>query len=263
MRRILLSFLTCVSPLAAEPVLVAHRGASEDAPENTLPAFELAWEQGADAIEGDFHLTADERIVCIHDDDTKRTAGRDLKVASATLAELRTLDVGTWKGIQWAGTRIPTLEEVLATIPNGGQLFLEVKCGPEIVPVLLARLEEAGLAKDQVTVISFEEAVIRKFKKAAPDRPASWLCSIKKRNGSVRPTLATILETLDTIGADAVSTSARDGISREFVAGLRKQGFPHHVWTVNDAATARKFLELGSRTITTDRPGALRAEMAR
>ena len=71
--------LMAVSSLhAAEPFLVAHRGASHDAPENTLPAFELAWKQGADAIEGDFHLTKDGKIVCLHDYDTKRVSGTKL-----------------------------------------------------------------------------------------------------------------------------------------------------------------------------------------
>ncbi|MDP7286911.1 MAG: glycerophosphodiester phosphodiesterase family protein, partial [Phycisphaerae bacterium] len=71
--------------------IVAHRGASRDAPENTIAAFELAWKQGADAIEGDFYLTKDRRIVCIHDSSTKRTARANLSVAKSTLAELRKL----------------------------------------------------------------------------------------------------------------------------------------------------------------------------
>lgn len=92
-----ISLLFLFTHLSAEPVIVAHRGASHDAPENTLPAFELAWEQGADAIEGDFHLTRDGHIICLHDKDTKRTAGVKLVVKNSPLAELRKLDVGEWK----------------------------------------------------------------------------------------------------------------------------------------------------------------------
>jgi glycerophosphoryl diester phosphodiesterase len=80
----------------AEPFIVAHRGASADAPENTLPAFELAWKQGADAIEGDFHLTRDGKIVCIHDYDTQRVSGSKRVVKDSTLDELRALDAGAW-----------------------------------------------------------------------------------------------------------------------------------------------------------------------
>ncbi|MEM7392442.1 MAG: glycerophosphodiester phosphodiesterase family protein [Verrucomicrobiota bacterium] len=108
----LLLWLFPISSFPADPIVVAHRGASKDAPENTLPAFNLAWEQGADAIEGDFHLTADDKIVCIHDRDTEEVASVKKIVRQSTLAELKRLDVGSWKGKQWADTRIPTLAEV-------------------------------------------------------------------------------------------------------------------------------------------------------
>ena len=125
------TFLSFVflSTCFAKPLIVAHRGASFDAPENTLPAFELAWEQGADAIEGDFLLTKDKQIVCIHDHSTKRLADRDLEVKSSTLAELKSLDVGFWKDKKYKNTRIPTLAEVFATIPDGKKIFVEIKCG--------------------------------------------------------------------------------------------------------------------------------------
>ena len=75
----LLMFLSGGFLFAGPPLLIAHRGASHEAPENTLAAFRLAWEQGADGIEGDFYLSKDGRIVCIHDKDTKRTAGKNLE----------------------------------------------------------------------------------------------------------------------------------------------------------------------------------------
>ncbi len=114
------------------PLVVAHRGASHDAPENTLPAFRLAWEQGADAIEGDFFLTKDGHIVCTHDRMTGRlNPGKvKLQVADSTLAELQALDVGSWKGETWRGERMPTLAEVFATVPAGKRILIEVKCGP-------------------------------------------------------------------------------------------------------------------------------------
>ncbi len=130
-------------------LIVAHRGASEDAPENTLPAFRLAWEQGADAIEGDFYRTKDGQIVCIHDGDTKRVAGEKLVVQESTLEELQRLDVGAWKGQQWAGTRIPTLREVLETVPAGKRFYVEVKGSAEMVPHLIEELGRSGLTKDK------------------------------------------------------------------------------------------------------------------
>ena len=77
---------TQIQPLSAQ-VIVAHRGASQDAPENTIAAFKKAWAQNADGIEGDFYVTKDQQIVCIHDANTERTAGRKLEVANSTLAD--------------------------------------------------------------------------------------------------------------------------------------------------------------------------------
>lgn len=261
MLRFFLAALACLPLLAAEPVLVAHRGASADAPENTLPAFNLAWKQGANAIEGDFHLTSDGHIVCIHDKDTKRTGNRKLTVAESTLAELRKLDAGSWKAPRWSGTRIPTLTEVINTIPEDRFFFLEVKCGPEIVPSLLTTLDASPLRKDQVTVISFNSKVIHAFKTAAPDRPASWLCSFKEELGRTKPSYNSAFKTLASIKADGFSTNAWPAINADFLTRVHKAGCKHHVWTINDAPTARKFLTLGTTTVTTDRPGALRREL--
>ena len=107
--------------LTPMPQIIAHRGASADAPENTLAAFRLGWEQDADGIEGDFRLSADGRIVCIHDDDTQRVAGSRLVVSETSYNDLHALDVGRWKGEQWRGERIPSLAEVhvhLAALPR-------------------------------------------------------------------------------------------------------------------------------------------------
>jgi glycerophosphoryl diester phosphodiesterase len=261
MLRLLLLTLTCLPLLGAEPFLVAHRGASDDAPENTLPAFQLAWKQGANAIEGDFRLTNDGHIVCVHDDTTKRTGDRNLTVAKSSLADLRKIDAGSWKDPRWKDTKIPTLKEVLATIPDHGSLYLEIKCGSEIVPNLVTQLEKSTIRKDQITVICFSSNVIRAFKEAAPDRTASWLCSFEHKAGKTKPTYNSAFATLAAIKADGLSTNAWKGIDKPFISRVRKAGCSHHVWTVNDASIARKFLDLGTATITTDRPGALRKEL--
>ncbi len=107
--------------------IIAHRGASFDAPENTLAAIRLAWQQQADAVEIDVHLSRDRHLVAIHDFNTRKTTGRNRPVARQTLAQLRTLDAGQWKHPRWRGEKIPTLEEVLATVPPGKRLFIEIK----------------------------------------------------------------------------------------------------------------------------------------
>ena len=111
--------------------------------------------RGADAAEFDVYLSKDGKIVVIHDKDTKRTAGVDKSVVGKTLEELRLLDVGSWKNAKYAGERIPTLVEVLATVPSGKRVFIEVKCGPEIVPELKRDIARAKLKPEQTAIISF------------------------------------------------------------------------------------------------------------
>lgn len=150
------------------PPLIAHRGASYDAPENTLAAFHLAWQQDADGIEGDFRLTKDGEVVCLHDATTDRVSDRCLTVADCTVAELRQVDVGAWKGPQWKGERIPTIGEVLATVPRGKRIFIEIKCGTKIIAPLQQALGKSGLRPEQLTVIAFAADVIAKTKRRLP-----------------------------------------------------------------------------------------------
>jgi len=244
--------------------IVAHRGASRDAPENTLAAFKLAWEQGADAIEGDFHLTKDNRIVCIHDSTTKRTAGENLVVAKSTLAELRKLDAGKWRGAKWASQRIPTLKEVLAIVPAGKQLLVEVKCGPEIVPILKGVLESSSLDHQQVIIISFKSKVIADAKMQLPKYKAFWLASLRKdkKTESWTPAQEKILATLTEIKADGLDCQANPAaVDRAFAAALQSQGLELHVWTVDDPKTAIYFQKLRAASITTNRPAWLREQM--
>ena len=243
-------------------LIVAHRGASADAPENTLPAFELAWKQGADAIEGDFQLTKDGHIVCIHDEDTEKYAGKKLVVARSTLAQLQALDVGSWKNKKFAGTRIPTLSQVLATVPAKKKIFIEVKTGPEMVEPLKKALAATTLQPDQIVVIAFDADFVTAWKKASPDCVTNLIISHNRRRWGLSPSADKTLALLKATGADGLSTNTHRAVNKKFVERLRKAGYPHHVWTVNDAKTARRFINYGTQSLTTDRPGALRKELS-
>ena len=98
--------------------IIAHRGASHDAPENTLAAVRLGWKRNADAVEVDVYLSKDGKIVVIHDENTKRTTGHDGLVHKMTWAQLRQLDAGSWKNKKFKGEPIPLLSHLLETIPN-------------------------------------------------------------------------------------------------------------------------------------------------
>lgn len=235
-----------------KPLIVAHRGASFDAPENTLPAFELAWEKGADAIEGDFLLTKDNQIVCIHDKTTKRLSEQNLVVAESTLEQLKTLDVGSWKNEKYAGTPMPTLSEVFATVPDGKNIFIEIKCGPEIIPYLVKEIQESDLKTDQVRMICFNEEVIKAFKKTMPDYKAYWLSGFKKKNGSWKPSLEEVLFTLQDCKADGLDS--QHTIPPEFSKAVLSAGFEWHAWTINDVETAKRLANRDIYSVTTDRP---------
>jgi glycerophosphoryl diester phosphodiesterase len=243
--------------------LIAHRGASWLAPENTLAAFRLAWEEGADGIEGDFRLTGDGEIVCLHDATTGRTAGVDFPVDAATLKELRELDVGTWKGEGWAGERVPTLGEVIATVPPGKRLFMELKSGPEIIPPLAAILAGSGLHPEQAVILAFDAAVVAAAKRQFPRIKRLWLTDYKWewRKWGWAPSIEEVLRTLAETGADGLGSSAHRSVDAGFVRALRAAGKELHVWTVDDPRHAAGLCALGVDSITTNRPGWLRCRL--
>lgn len=246
--------------MAAEPLkvdIIGHRGASFDAPENTVSAMRLAWEQGADGAEFDVYLTKDGRIVACHDKDMKRTAGSPHVIAESTLEELRKLDVGSWKNSKFAGEKIPTLREMLDTIPKGYKVYIEVKCGPEIIPELMRELQATDLMPSQIPIICFNAEVIAAAKKARPDIPAFWLVGLKPEI-----TAESLIARAKETHADGLDLSAKPQLDRTFAKKIRDAGLRLDVWTVNDVNVARNMIEFGVQGITTDRPGWLREQLS-
>ncbi len=246
-----------------QAMIVAHRGASRDAPENTLPAFRLAWQQGAEAIEGDFRLTKDGYIVCIHDENTKRVAGTNLAVSKSTLSELRKLDVGAHRGEGFKGTRIPTISEVFSAIPDHHKsIYIEVKCGTEIINPLLKEITASGLRRKQVVVICFNAEVIKELKAKAPQYKAFWLSHFKKdTSGKTTLSVERVLATLKDIRADGFS-STKKIVNESFISGIREKGYEYHVWTIDNVKTAKRFKKWGASSITTNVPGYLKKHIA-
>ncbi len=239
--------------------IIAHRGASEDAPENTLAAVQLAWEQNADAVEIDIRLSRDGFIVLHHDETTGRTAGLERFVADQTLDELRRLDAGAWKDARFRGERIPTLGEVLETVPAGKRLFIEVKCGPEIIPPL-----EQALARhaNSVAVIAFSQATLGEIKKALPHVTAYLLSGFHQDSepGALLPTATDLIRTAKTAGFDGVNLSHNGPINAAFAQEVKDADLSLYVWTVDLDHDARRLIAAGVDGITTNRPGWLREQ---
>jgi glycerophosphoryl diester phosphodiesterase len=269
MRRVYAAaFMTTLSFAAAQgadPLIVAHRGASYDAPENTLAAFRLAWQQGADGIEADFHLSADGRVVCIHDKDTERVAGARHVVKDTSFETLRSLDVGAWKDPRWRGERMPTLDEVLAVVSDGKMIFVELKVGVEIVPALLDAIDASKLKQEQIVVISFDAEAIAECERRRPALKTQWLTDYKKEeNGLWRPTEETVAAMLLASGADALGSKANPEVLDEsFLRNLNAaQRREFGVWTVDDPELAKFYIDQGAWSVTTNRPAWLREQLA-
>lgn len=245
--------------------IVAHRGASYDAPENTLASVNLGWDQRADGVEIDIRLSKDGQIVLMHDDGTKRTAGRDKLIVDQTWEELRQLDAGTWKDTKWAGERIPVLSDVLATIPDGRRLFIEIKCGTEIVEPLRLALKAAARPVEETAVIGFSIEVVEAVKRAMPELQVYWLASIKqdKESGKWGPPVSELLSKAKAAGVDGLDVSGAPVLTKTDVELVHAAGLKFLVWTVNDADIARRLVEIGVDGITTDRPGWLREQIRR
>lgn len=246
-----------------EPLLIAHRGASRDAPENTLAAFQLAWQQGADGIEADFRLTKDGRVVCLHDATTGRTAGFDLTVAEASFDELRRLEVGGWKGADWQGERIPSLEEVLAQLPSGKMIFMELKSGPEIIEPLKRVLHASGIPVQQLRLLAFDPQLVAMLKEQLPDIRVCLNLSYRwsLRRAAWSPSREELPAILEQCGADGLSSMTHSRLNAQLTAELHNSGKEVHVWTVDSARAARHYRSMGVDSIMTNRPGWLRSRL--
>ncbi|MGC4032142.1 MAG: glycerophosphodiester phosphodiesterase family protein [Tepidisphaeraceae bacterium] len=243
------------------PLIIAHRGASADAPENTLASFRLALKHDADALEGDFHITGDGVVVCVHDKDFRRLGHSGVVVAERTYAELLTYDIGVWKSPEFAGERIATLEQVLALVPAGKHLRLEVKAGLAPLPAIAAELNRLNIPADRVRLMSFNTDAVREAKRLLPRFKADWL--IEYYNDKPAPAVESVIDTLKACNADGLGTEAWPNVvTPAFGGAIVAAGFDLGAWTVNDVELAKQLIASGVQAITTDRPGMMKTAFA-
>lgn len=233
--------------------LIAHRGESGLAPENTLAAFRLAWESNADAVELDIHLSKDNRIMVIHDAGTKRTAGENYMVRETGSEILRKLDVGSFKDSLYKGEKIPFLDEVLPVIPPGKKLVIEIKSGADVLPALEVLVQKFDKKKEQLVFIAFGWDVIVKLKQLFPENKCYWLSSNKNEIlGKMDAAVAANLDGLD------LHYTAIDKDLMEKAANAKLEVI---AWTVDDPVEAKRLVDLGVKGITTNRTAWLRAQL--
>ncbi|HWV78739.1 MAG TPA: glycerophosphodiester phosphodiesterase family protein [Isoptericola sp.] len=235
------------------PVVVAHRGASADAPQNTLAAFDAAGEAGAAMIELDVHLSADGVPMVIHDGTVDATTDSSGEVRGLTQDELQALDAGAWFGPEFAGQRIPTLAEVLALVGRhpGLGILCEYKgrWSAEDVAVTMRVLDDPAL-DGRLVVQGFDPATVAALRDVAPQVPRSLLVE------HPRDDLFPLLAELDAAAVSpAVALVAADPglVPAAHAAGLEVFG-----WTANDEPAWRTLVDAGVDGVITDRPADLR-----
>ena len=238
--------------------IIAHRGASYDAPENTLAAVRLAWAQNADAVEVDVHLTRDGRLAVIHDSDTQRTTRTARVVADAELTELGGLDAGSWKAPAFSGERIPSLDAVLAFVPRGKRVFIELKAGPGCVPALSRCFASSPLSDEQGVIISFDLATAGSAKRQLPGCEVCWI--VEKHSAEGRREISDLVRSAKAAGLDGIDVEGV-WVDAEWRRLLSDAGLKLYVWTVDHPELARRLIAVGVDGITTNRPGWLRGQL--
>jgi glycerophosphoryl diester phosphodiesterase len=230
-------------------LVIAHRGASGNAPENTMAAFKKAVALGANFIETDLQLSRDARLVAIHDATVNRTTNGQGTVHDMTLTELRRLDAGSWFGSEFAGERIPTLEEILAFSKKHDVVFyLEIKPGGSWggEHALIGALRESGEIPRAV-VICFDAAIVLSLRKIEPTLMTGLLYDGQIENP---------LEKAVAIGARQLAVRG-DLVTQALIAEARRKDLQVVCWTVNHPAHMRLLAAAGVDGIMSDYPDRL------
>jgi glycerophosphoryl diester phosphodiesterase len=255
-----------ILPATVRTLVGAHRGASADAPENTMAAFERSIADGAELIELDVHTTLDGKVVVHHDFDLKRTAGSAAAIRDLTLREVLSFDVGSWKGSQYAGLQIPLLEQVFKLFGNRALLNVEIKFDGSPyreIELKVARLiREHGLMH-RVAVSSFDLETALRLRRIDPDVRVSLLHeSLAPDAGPGRLdgrsfVLAKMIVARE-YGMVGIHLD-HGSISMDLVTRARELELGVLAWTVDDEAEMRRLVGLGIDAIVSNRPSLLRS----
>ncbi len=244
------------------PLVISHRGESSEAPENTLSAINLAWTSGADGVEIDVHLTSDNQIVVIHNSRTKSIFGKRLRIKSSTLQKLQSLYIGRTIGSKYFSERIPTLNEVLLSVPPGKYIFIEIKCGLEIIPHLFQVLKHTHLSMEPIKIIGFGFHKMTEIKKNFPEYEVFLNRRISLGNVfSRRSYWQNLIIKLKQSSLDGLNLSYTNSFNIKLVEMFKKNNLEIFIWTVNNPKKALRLISLGVDGFMSDRSGWIRKEV--
>jgi glycerophosphoryl diester phosphodiesterase len=231
------------------PIVVAHRGASADAPENTLPAFHLALKRGAPIIEFDVHQARDGELVVIHDASLQRTTGARAAVETLSRREIKALNAGGWFSPAFEGERVPTLREVLRVLDGRAVANIELKAGTRrlhrgIEPRLLGLLRRLGWTR-RVLISSFHVRYLERLRRLDPSIAIGVL---------VHPwSLRTALARARRLGALSIHPPAR-AVTSDLVRMIHVAGYAVIPYTVDRPGDKARLVRLGVDGFFTNRP---------
>lgn len=242
--------------------IVAHRGASLEAPENTHAAINLAWDVGADGCEIDVQLTSDERVVVIHDETLARTAVRVDRVRDVSWEDVRLLNAGSWKGPAFASERIPLLGDVLEFLPPGKQLFIEVKCGSEIVDPMKGVLRPHAARRDDIIFLGFNPRVMADVKQAFPAHKVLLNVEPPETKSAISTTImdsfaANLLEER----LDGISFGYSPMITPRLLKHVASKGLATALWVIDEPLVAADYKSAGLDVLMTNDPRRLCAAL--
>lgn len=222
--------------------IIAHRGASKTAPENTLAAVREAIEEGADIVEIDVQETADDQVVVFHDSDFMKLAGKKLTIWDATMPELEKIDIGSWFGPQFKEERVPTLAAVLKECKDKIHVLIELKYyghDKDLEQRVIDIVEAAGMV-DQVMLMSLNVNAVKKVKSIRPTWKAGLLLSVSAGN-------------LKKLNVDFLAVNGTFA-TPNFIQEIHRSGKQVFVWTINDSVSMSNMISRGVDGIITDKP---------
>jgi len=228
-------------------MVIAHRGASSYAPENTCAAFDLALQMGGSHIELDVDSTSDGYMVVIHDDTVDRTTNGSGRVTNHTLAALRELDAGAWYGATFAGERIPLFEEVLRRYKGRAHVHTEIKGHSTYLSHRTADLIRQHDMVDEITITSFQKIRLEEIRAYAPELPTGWL---------VTEVNETKIAQAQAMGLTQLCPRANT-VTPALVRHLHAEGFVVRAWGVTTEELMQRVVQAGADGMTVNFPDKL------
>lgn len=235
--------------------IIAHRGSSAVAPENTISSFQLAWIENADGIELDIYMTSDQVIVSIHDSTTTRTSDFSLEINKSTSEELQKADVGGWKSNLFKNERIPSLISILEIMPIDKDIYIEIKDSKEIIPLLKKTIMRFPNLKSSIILIAFSYDIIKQIKSCLPDHKCLWIVEFSHNVPAITDKeCQNVINKIIEAKLDGISSFADVAHCKQLAPYIKSNNLFWNVWTVDSISIASEMKKLGINSLSTNRP---------